>query len=57
MILTVGDKVQADYNSNHKGTVIHQTNDRVLWNCEKCGIVTEDYRDDLHKIPDEGSDQ
>lgn len=53
MVLVAGDKVQAKHAPYHKGTVIHQTDDRVLWECEKCGTTSEDHRDDLHKIPDE----
>lgn len=53
MVLVAGDKVQAKHAPYHKGTVIHQTDDRVLWECEKCGTTSEDYRDDVRKITDE----
>lgn len=53
MVLVAGDKVQVQNAPYHKGTVIHQTDDRVLWKCDECDTIAEDRRDDLRKIPDE----
>lgn len=50
VVLVAGDKVHAKHTPYHKGTVIHQTDDRVLWKCEKCDDVMEDHRDDLQKM-------
>ena len=54
VILVAGDKVQVQNAPYHKGTVIHQTDNRVLWTCEECDTTSEDWRNDLRKIPEEG---
>ena len=50
--LKVGDKVQVQNAPYHNGTVIHQTDNRVLWKCDQCDTTAEDRRDNLLKIPD-----
>ena len=57
MVLAAGDKVQVQNAPYHKGTVIHQTDNRVVWKCDECDTTAEDWRIDLLKIPDgkEGS--
>jgi len=56
VVLVAGDKVQVQNAPYHKGTVIHQTDDRVLWKCDECDTTAEDRREDLSKISEE-SDQ
>ena len=52
MVLAAGDKVQVQNAPYHKGTVIHQTDNRVVWECDECDTIAEDWRIDLLKIPD-----
>ena len=45
-----GDKVRVRHDKKHVGKVIHQTDDRVLWDCKTCGKEGDDFAKDLELI-------
>lgn len=45
-----GTKVQVKHDKTHSGKVIHQTDDRVLWECKCCDGVSDDFAKDLEKV-------
>jgi hypothetical protein len=45
-----GDKVRVKHDKTHSGIVIHQTDYRVLWKCQKCNSVSDDYTNELEKV-------
>ena len=45
-----GDRVRVKHDKSHTGVVYAQTDDRVLWDCKKCGKVGDDLVKDLELI-------
>jgi len=49
MRFNAGDKVRLKHEKTHTGVVIHQTDNRVLWEC-KCGMVGDDLANFLELV-------